>query len=684
MEDIIKEIETLKESIRYHNHRYHVMDAPEISDAEYDRLFKRLADLEKEHPELVTPDSPTQKVGASPRETFSPVRHRMPMLSLENCFGDQDLMEFDRRIKRLLKDETDIEYAVEPKIDGLAVELIYEKGALITGGTRGDGVVGENITQNVKTIISIPITMTPLKDSPDIPDLLEVRGEVYMETTAFEKLNRQRLQKGLPAFANPRNAAAGSLRQLDHRVTAKRRLDMFCYGVGSVPENGFKTYYELMTALQMWGFRVNRPHIKVCRNIDEVIACCTELEESRSEFPFEIDGAVIKVNRLDLQDRLGWKSRSPRWAMARKFKAVQEITRIQDIQVQVGRTGALTPVAILEPVLVGGVMVKRATLHNQDEIEKKDIRVGDFVIVQRAGDVIPEVVSVIKSKRTGGERSFVMPTQCPVCSGPIKKNPGEKVLRCANPDCPAQVRGSLKHFVSKGAMDIDGLGEKIMNQLIDRGMVADEADIYQLKYEDLVQLDKIEKKSAENLLAAIQKSKRTTLSRFIYAMGIRHVGEHVAELLARGFRDIRSLMAAGEEDLVFQKGAKDGQDQGVKGVGPEIGRSVVTFFEEESNQEVIQRLLDAGIELESPWETAAVSDISGKSFVLTGTLSTMTRSEAKEKIQGWGGTVAGNVSSGTDYLVTGKDPGSKLEKARELEITILDEDAFLRLAEENT
>ncbi|MBW2118600.1 MAG: NAD-dependent DNA ligase LigA, partial [Deltaproteobacteria bacterium] len=434
MEEIIKQIEELREKIRYHNHRYYSLDDPEISDADYDRLFRHLLDLERQYPELITPDSPTRSVGAKPREAFSEVKHGRPMLSLENGFQDEDIIAFDSRIRRFLGDDSHFDYTVEPKIDGLAVELVYEKGKLTVASTRGDAYVGENVTPNIKTILTIPLTLTRRNRERPIPDLLEVRGEVYMESEAFNRLNRKRAEKNLPVFANPRNAAAGSLRQLDFRVTLKRPLNMFCYGIGRISTPDFSTQHELMMALNEWGLRINIPHIKVCKDINEVIDQCHHLEETRPQFFYEIDGAVIKVNRIDIQKRLGEKTRSPRWALAYKFKPSQETTRITKIDVQVGRTGALTPVAHLEPVEIGGVLVKRATLHNQEEINRKDIRELDTVIIHRAGDVIPEVVKVIESKRTGQEKVFVMPDQCPACGTAVKKKEGEVVLRCANPD----------------------------------------------------------------------------------------------------------------------------------------------------------------------------------------------------------------------------------------------------------
>jgi len=667
VENVREEIEKLKELIRHHNHRYYVLDDPEISDAEYDRLFQQLLAREREYPDLVTPDSPTQRVGAEPKAAFKQVRHRVPMLSLENAFNDETIRDFDGRVGRFLGTGDPVQYTVEPKIDGLAVALVYEQGHLAVASTRGDGFVGEDVTANAKTILTIPLILKSMSGRHPIPDLLEVRGEIYMEVEAFRSLNRERIAEDLPPFANPRNAAAGSMRQLDPRVTARRPLNMFCYGVGELSGHAFEAYYDLMMALQDWGLRVNRPHIQVCDTIEEVIDYCHRLEEMRGQFAFEIDGAVIKVNRLDLQTTLGEKSRSPRWAVAFKFKAVQETTRILHIEVQVGRTGALTPVAHLEPVLVGGVVVRRATLHNQDEISRKDIREGDTVVVQRAGDVIPEVVKAIVSLRTGNERPYEMPKVCPVCGADVHRKKGEAVSRCPNRGCPAQVRASLKHFVSKGAMDIEGLGEKILDQLLERGMIHDEADIYGLNLEDLLKLDKIEQKSAANLMRAIETSRQTTLARFIFALGIRHVGEHVAQLLANHYTTLAGFQRATREDLLS-----------IKGVGAEIADSILSYLEDPSNRGLVERLLSAGITLEeaAPREP---SSIQGKTFVLTGSLDTLKRSEAKDLVTSRGGSVSGTVTGNTDYVVVGTAPGSKLQRARDLGITILEETAFLRL-----
>ncbi|OIP43906.1 MAG: DNA ligase (NAD(+)) LigA [Deltaproteobacteria bacterium CG23_combo_of_CG06-09_8_20_14_all_51_20] len=674
MEDINKEIKELREAIEHHNYRYYVLDSPEISDAEYDRLFKRLVLLEKEHPDLAAPDSPTQRVGAPSQSAFSEVKHRRPMLSLENCFSYEEVKEFDQRVKKLLVKASAIgqseslEYTVEPKIDGLAVELVYRGGLLVSAATRGDGYVGENITANAKTILAVPLRLEKRPGSTAIPDLLEVRGEIYMEKEAFDILNKSRTVNGESVFANPRNAAAGSVRQLDPKVTARRSLSMFCYGVGSPDGAECFTQYELMMRLQGWGLRINRALIKVCRNPEEIILCLGEIERDREGLPYEIDGAVIKVNRLDLQDLLGEKARTPRWALAYKFKPNQETTRITKIEVQVGRTGALTPVAHLEPVSIGGVVVRRATLHNEQEIARKDIREGDRVVVQRAGDVIPEVVTAIHSVRNGTEKPFSMPSECPLCGTAVVRRPNEKIVECPNAGCPGRVREALKHFVSRRAMNIDGIGDKIITQLYERGMVKDPADIYALTFEDIMKLDKIEDKAAGNLIAAIEKSKYTTLSRFIYALGIRHVGESVAQLLADSFGDIGLLTKATEEDLTA-----------IPGLGPEISGSIISFFDDSTTRDMVDRLLGAGVSFEETF--VRESPVSGKSFVITGTLESMKRSEAQELIVRRGGRVSSTVSKSTDFLVAGQSPGSKLDKAKKLGVSILSEDGFLRLLE---
>ncbi|MCG6880236.1 MAG: NAD-dependent DNA ligase LigA [Deltaproteobacteria bacterium] len=668
MEKVRQEIDELKEKIEYHNHRYYVLDDPEIPDADYDRLFQRLLELETRHPELGSSDSPTRKVGGETKTGFSQVIHRSPMLSLENCFDPQQILDFDKRVRKFLGDDAQVHYTVEPKIDGLAVELVYEEGRLSVASTRGDGRVGEDVTRNIKTILNVPLKLVTRKQSLPIPDLLEVRGEVYMDVAAFEKLNRSRAARNETLFANPRNAAAGSLRQLDSRITARRPMDMFCYGVGNAENLSFRTHWDVMMALQHWGLRVNRPHITICNTPDEVVAGCRQIEETRRQFPYEIDGAVIKVNRLDLQFRLGMKSRSPRWAMAYKFAPSQEMTTVLGIHVQVGRTGALTPVAQLAPVELGGVLVSRATLHNQEEIDRKDIREGDQVIVQRAGDVIPEVVKTVFSKRTGNEKKFVMPQACPACGTAIEKKPGEVVARCPNVSCPAQIRGSIRHFVSKGGMNIDGLGEKLVFKLMDNGLVKDESDLYELTRTDLLSLDNIKEKSAANLLGAIEKSKAPSLGRFIYALGIRHVGEFTAALLSEQFGSIDALSNASLEVL-----------SAIDGVGPQIAESVFNYFADPQNRALLERLFKAGVIPVSTRLKQADTPVAGKAFVLTGTLSSVRRSEAKEMITQKGGKAGSSVSRNTDYLVAGDEPGSKLRKARELGVTILNEKQFLDL-----
>jgi DNA ligase (NAD+) len=670
------ELGALREKIQYHNYRYYILDDPEISDAEYDRLFQRLLEIEKRYPELVIPESPSQRVGAPVEGGFKTVRHSVPMLSLENGFSDEEVKEFEERIRRFSKYSQPISYTVEPKMDGLAVELVYENSILRTASTRGDGYTGEDITSNIKTIRSIPLRLLLPRDSADLPERIGVRGEVYMEKRAFQELNKKREKQDDPPFANPRNAAAGSVRQLDPGITARRPLLFFSYGIGEVSGWTFDSQIELLTTLNKWGLRVNTRYVKKCKNSDEAIAHCRYLEGIKHDLPYEIDGAVIKVDSIDLQKTLGEKSRSPRWALAYKFEPTQSTTKILKIDVQVGRTGALTPVAHLVPVEVGGVKVSKATLHNQEEIERKDIREGDTVIVQRAGDVIPEVVKVITSKRTGKEKPFSMPEMCPVCGSELLSPDNEVILRCSNPECPAQVTRGIKHFVSKDAMDIDGLGDKLVDQLINSGLIKDAADIYHLSLEDLLPLDKMAEKLATNILNAIKNSKKTTLYRFIYSLGIRHVGEHVATVLAEQFRNFESLRKASEEDLLS-----------IKEIGPEIADSILSYFSNEKNISLINRLFEAGITIEeAPLEEMPFGEhpFSGKSFVLTGTLPTLTRPEAKRLIEEKRGKVSTSISTKTDYLVLGESPGSKLAKAKDLGVGILSEEEFLRMLREES
>jgi DNA ligase (NAD+) len=657
-------MEELRRKLHYHNYRYYVLDDPEISDAEYDRLLRELEELEARHPEWITPDSPTQRVGAEPADKFNTVPHSLPMLSLENGFTLEEVKEFDRRLKRFLKDEGEIEYTAEPKMDGLAIELVYERGVLIQASTRGDGLVGEEITRNVRTIRSVPLRLLDTNLPP--PDRLEVRGEAYIKIKDFKEFNRKREEAGESPFANPRNAAAGSLRQLDPNITAQRPLHFFAYGIGRVEGREFSTQWEVLTTLPQWGLPVN-PLIRRCSGIEACLKYCQEMEALRHSLPYEIDGVVIKVNDLTLQERLGIKSRSPRWALAFKFQPNQETTQVLNIEVQVGRTGVLTPVAHLKPVLVGGVEVSRATLHNQDELERKDIRIGDTVIVQRAGEVIPEVVKVVTSLRTGKERKFSMPDKCPVCASPVVRLPGEAAHRCTNPNCPAQIKEAIRHFASKGAMDIEGLGEKLIDQLVDKGLIRDYGDLYYLKREDLIPLERMAEKSADNLIQAIERSKKPPLNRFLYALGIRHVGEHLAALLAQHFGSLKVLMEVSEGELLA-----------IREIGPQVARSIRTFFDNPRNREVIEKILSAGVKLQEG-KAAGKRPLAGKTFVLTGRLSAMSRDQAKKKIEELGGKAAAQVSSKVDYLVVGEEPGSKLDRARELNIPILDEMEFLEL-----
>jgi DNA ligase (NAD+) len=661
-EAIRKRVEKLREEIEYHNYRYYILDQPVVSDAQYDRLMRELEKLEEQYPELRAPNSPTQRVGAPPLEAFEIVRHTIPMLSLANAFDETEAREFDKRVKKFLGTSSDIEYVTEPKLDGLAVELVYERGQFVVGSTRGDGVNGENITQNLRTIKTIPLQL--IRKEISVPERLEVRGEVIMQLKRFRELNQKREELGEPLFANPRNASAGSVRQLDSKITAERPLEVYCYGIGEVRGRTFKSHWEILQTLSKWGLRIN-PNLDRCKNIDEVIGYYHNMNEKREKLPYEIDGIVIKVNQLDLQTRLGEISRSPRWALAFKFQPKQETTKIQDIIVQVGRTGALTPVAVMEPVKVGGVEVSRATLHNQDEIDKKDVRVGDTVVIQRAGDVIPEVVQVIESKRTGKEKKFRMPSKCPVCGAEVVKE--EAIHRCIGLDCPAQLKGRIKHFASKRAMDIEGLGVKLIDQLVDKGLVKDVADVYYIEKEQLIELERMADKSAQNIIDAIDASKTKPLSKFLYALGIRHVGETTAEDLARWFSRLDDFFHLSEETL-----------REVEGIGPEVSASVYQFFRDKKNKESIERLKKAGVTVIEPKVKGKVK-LAGKTFVFTGALKSLGRDEARNIVESMGGMTASSVSKKVDFVVVGEDPGSKFDKAKELGLKTLTEEEFKKM-----
>ncbi len=654
-----KRVKALHEALNHHNYRYYVMDDPEIPDAEYDRLMRELQALEDKHPELVVPESPTQRVGAGPVDGFGEVRHALPMLSLGNAFDVQELKEFDRRLRERLDSDDALEYFAEPKLDGLAVSLRYEHGVLVRAATRGDGTRGEDVTHNVRTIKAVPLRLA----GNSVPDILEVRGEVFMETAGFEALNKAMVEQGGKQFMNPRNAAAGSLRQLDPRLTAQRPLTVYFYGIGESSQSLADTQAGLLDSLRDFGLRTN-PESEVVRGIAGCAAYYEEIGKRRNVLGYEIDGVVFKVNALSLQEKLGFVSRAPRWAVAAKFPAHEEVTRVRDVEFQVGRTGALTPVARLDPVKVGGVIVSNATLHNMDELTRKDVRIGDSVIVRRAGDVIPEVVSVVKGRRGKGAKIVRLPERCPVCDSDVVRAEGEAVARCAGGlYCPAQRKEALKHFASRRAMDIDGLGDKLVEQLVDRQLVASPADLYRLDLATLTDLDRMADKSARNLVKSLNKSKQTTLPRFLFALGIREVGEATALSLARHFGALEPLKSADEKTLMQ-----------VQDVGPVVARHLRAFFDESHNQGVISELLAAGVSWPPmPRTVPAGKSLQGKTFVLTGTLATLTRQQAKSKIEALGGKVTGSVSARTDYLVRGENPGAKLKRARDLGVHILDE-----------
>ncbi len=668
MKDVSKakqRIAKLREIINHHNYRYYVLDSPEISDSEYDELMRELRQFESEHPEFVTTDSPTQRVGAPPVETFGVVVHPQPLLSLANAFSYEELAAWHKRVSKLLGGRQ-FDLVCEPKIDGLAVALIYVDGLLVTGATRGDGYRGEDITQNLKTIRSIPLSVPK-----EAPPRFEVRGEVYLPKAGFKKLNEERAKEELSLFANPRNAAAGSVRQLDSNITARRPLDIFVYGLGwaegkAVPD----THWEIMQYLKSLGFKIN-PDIALRHSLDEAEKYYQRWLESRDESPYEADGIVAKVNSIALQQELGTVAHEPRWALAYKFPAVQGTTKLIDIGINVGRTGGLNPYAILEPVRVGGVVISSAALHNEEDIRRKDIRMGDWVVVQRAGEVIPEIVEPIVSRRTGKEKIFHMPGRCPVCGSEVIKPEGEAMHRCTNAACPSQALERIKHFVSRGAMDMDGVGEKLCQALFEAGLIKDAADLYYLTREQLLGMERMADKSASNVLNSIEKSKNRLLARVIFALGITHVGDQYAELLAERFRSIDDLAKASEEDLST-----------IATIGPKIAEGVVAFFRQERNRQIVERLRKAGVRLEAEKIEKAKPEelpLAGLEFVLTGKLESFSRSEAEAKIKALGGKAASDVTRKTSYVVVGADPGSKLAKAQKLGTKTISETEFMDL-----
>ncbi|WP_166251305.1 NAD-dependent DNA ligase LigA [Marinobacter salicampi] len=659
---VAERITELRDQINDHNYRYYVLDDPQIPDAEYDRLFRELQALEQSHPDLVSPDSPTQRVGATGQTSFEEVVHRVPMLSLDNAFNADELRDFDRRVRERLAAKSEIEYVCEPKLDGLAVSLHYEQGKLTRAATRGDGYAGEDITANIRTIPSVPLKLR----GGSYPDLVEVRGEVYMLRGGFEKLNKSLSDRGEKTFVNPRNAAAGSLRQKNPRVTARRPLEICAYSVAVIDDSDLPdNHWGCLQLVRDWGFRIN-PEMRLAQGASACLEAYEELQAKRDQLPYEIDGIVFKVNRLDYQHRLGFVSRAPRWAIAHKFPAQEEVTVVEDVEFQVGRTGAITPVARLKPVFVGGVTVSNATLHNMDEIDRLGVQIGDTVFIRRAGDVIPQVIKVVRDKRPRSARPIQLPTTCPVCDSDIVQLEGEAVARCSGGlFCAAQRKESIRHYASRKAMDIEGLGEKWIDILVDRDMVRTVADLYRLTTDDLRKLERMGDKSAAKLVNAIQSSNRPPLWRFIYALGIREVGEATAKALASYFGTLENVMAATEEEL-----------QAVPDVGPVVAGHICSFFEQEHNKEIIEKLRSQGVVWQSEDISRANRPLAGETWVLTGTLENHTRDQAKERLEALGAKVAGSVSSKTSCVVAGEAAGSKLEKARSLGVQTMDEAEF--------
>lgn len=665
-----EKLEKLKEKLHRWNHAYYVLDNPEVDDAVYDASMRELLEIEKKHPELLTPDSPSQRIGTEPVSDFKKVTHKTPLYSLDNALNFEELEEWQEKIFRILgitdtkagSRDPAFEYVCEMKIDGLAVALTYKNGVLTLGATRGDGDVGEDISTNIKTIKSIPIVL-----NKKTQDILEVRGEVFMPLESFEKLNREQKEKEEKIFANPRNAAAGSLRQYDSKITASRDLDMFAYAAYSTSKSLPKTHWENLQSLKAFGFKVNKTS-KLCHGLKEVKDFCNSWYEKKHELKYAIDGVVVKVNDLSLQQELGFTAKSPRWAIAYKYPPEEAKTKVLSITCDVGRTGAITPVANLEPVLLAGSVVKRASLHNQDIIDKLDVREGDIVTVRKAGEIIPEVVAVDKEKRCHKNPKYKLPSKCPICDSSVEKEEEESAVRCTNYNCPAQVQRRIDHWCSRDAMDIDGVGESLIDQLLKNKLISDPVDLYFLKQEQLEELERMAEKSANNAITSIENSKKRTLDRLIYALGIRHVGKTIAELLSSRFNSIDELSEASLEDL-----------ENIGGIGPKIAKSIVDYFPQSSSKKIIEKIKKANIQLEAKKIKIKDSKISGKTFVITGTLETMTRNEAEEIIKNHGARAASSVSKNTDYLLCGADPGSKLKKAKELEIPVLTEQEFVKL-----
>ena len=664
--NVHKKVLTLRNQIEDHNYRYYVLDDPIVSDYEYDQFLQELEQLEKLHPDLITPDSPTQRVGAPPLSKFETLPHRLPMLSLANAMNEDEMVAFDKRIKKIVGVDEEIEYVAEPKLDGIGIELIYEKGIFINGSTRGDGLTGENITENLKTIRSMPLRLRNKHES--VPSLLEVRGEIFISKDGFDELNKNRGKNGEALFANPRNAASGSLRQLDSSITASRPLSIFCYHSGTIEGKIFETHWGFLQSLKGWGFPVN-PMIQKVNGVDEAIEYHQNMENKRNTIPYDIDGTVLKINSLSLQKELGVRSRSPRWAIANKFKAQQVTTVILDITSQVGRTGAITPVAHLEPVFVGGVTVTNSTLHNQDEIDRKDIRIGDTVIIERAGDVIPKVVKVIPDKRLKNSKPYFLPGLCPSCGHEVYRPKGEVVIRCQNLSCPAQIKGRIEHFVSKNALDIDGLGNKLVDQLVEALLVKTVDDLFKLTSDDLLPLERMAEKSAKNIIVSVDNSKQTYFSRFLYALGIRNVGEHLSKVLEKHFEgDFPRFMSSKKEEL-----------ESIFEVGEIVADEIVRFWSDSSNVKVVRSCFDLGIIIEPLNLKSTKQLLHGKTFVFTGSLKIFNRKKAQNIVESLGGEYSSSVGKKTDFVVAGESSGSKLIKAQRIGVPVITEDEFQKL-----